>query len=183
MFKEWLRFCESSELHRDEFKKVIVKYFPESQFHATKDGIGIWTNIEFSGRIAKLTWERGLPRLEKDPKTNAYKPRPEFDDTISNVYISVVNKDSPDQEGAWSTADAMRPGSLDFMKRMKAMVQELANSGMSIEYLPSDPKKSNFFKKSLRNMGMNRISGSNYWTKQIPTGLSPAYAPPATGRR
>lgn len=182
MFKEWLRFVENSELQRDEFKKVVSKYFPESQFHATKDGIGVWVDVEFAGRIAKLTWEKGLSRL-KDPKTNAYKPRPEFDNTISNVYISVVNKNAPDEEASWRTSDALRPGSLTFVKKMKAVVQELTNAGMSIEYLPNDPKKSNFYKRSMQDIGMKRITGSNYWTKQIPPGLSQAPPPPANPRR
>lgn len=183
MFKEWLKFYENSELQRDEFKKVVSKHFPASQFHATKDGVGVWVDVEFAGRIAKLTWEKGLPRLEKDPKTQSYKPRTEFDNVVSNVYISVVNKDAPDEEASWRAADALRPGSLDFVKKMKAMVQELTSAGMTIEYLPSDPRNSKFYKKSMNNMGMKRITGTNYWTKQVPPGLTQVPPPPANPRR
>lgn len=171
-------FSENSELQKDEFKKIINKHFPETQFHPTKDGIGLWTDIVYTDRVIKLTWERGLPRLERDyAKPNAYKSHPEFDAINSNVYISVVNKDAPDEEKAWGAASMLQPGSLTFVKKVKVMVQELGSAGMTIEFLPNDPKKSSFFKKSMKNMGMNRITGSNYWTKQMPPGLAPSQPP------
>jgi len=172
MFKEWLLFSENSDIQKDEFKKIVSKYFPEAQFHPTRDGIGLWTNINYADRLIKLMWERGLPRLEKDPaKPNTYKPHPEFNTSHSNVYISVAANNPTSFFGGddWGTANTLQRGSVDIVKNIKAMVNDISNvPGMTVEFLPNAQKKSAFFKKNMQNMGINRIPGSNYWARQKP---------------
>jgi hypothetical protein len=165
LFSEWLFFLENIESHREDFKKIVKGVFPEAAFFGNDKNTFLWSNIDFQdGRRLKLTWEPGMTRFKQ--------AKPDYKDRFSSVYISFENKD-----GSWESSKELRPGSLDFSRKLKVLVTNLTNVGITVEYIPSDSKRSRYFSMMMDRLGIKRVGHSNYWMKNPPQ--LPPQQPPA----